>query len=223
MRVGVAGCSGPRSRCRSRALHVVWWARPACSRTRFSGSRRTNAFTAPSTPPKHKPDATSPPISRGSTTTAADTPRSTTDAPTRSTTITSSQPWQRKKNHQSAVRKHRSSPHRCDRVPPPIHSPLHTPPQRQSRTLQPHPRRRGPLRPHLDLRSPTRRSDQGLEHPLQLPSKPHCHRRPTTSLTPPNRRHQRHEPEHLGASAVGYRHGTRHLRFATRTKITVAP
>ena len=49
----------------------------------------------------------------------------------------------------------------------------------------------------LDLRGRPGRRDQDLEHPLQLPSPPHRRRRPAPGLTPPRRRHQCHEPEHL--------------------------
>jgi len=75
----------------------------------------------------------------------------------------------------------------------------HTPAQRQGREIQPDPGRRTPLRPHLDVRGPTGRNDHDLGHPLQLPSTPHRRRRPAPGLTPPRRRHQRREPEHLGA------------------------
>ncbi len=38
---------------------------------------------------------------------------------------------------------------------------------------------------------------QRLEHPLQLPSTPHCHRRPAASITTQEPRHQRAVLEHL--------------------------
>src|SRR5450830_707810 len=66
-------------------------------------------------PRKSRPDATSSPISGGSTTADDANQRSDTGDPTRSTTVTSSQPWQRKKNHQSAVRNSRSSPNQVER------------------------------------------------------------------------------------------------------------
>src|SRR5664279_2636999 len=59
-----------------------------------------SAYTAPSTRQKHRQNGTSSPTSRGSTTAAADTQHSTTAGPTKSTTVTSSQPWQHKRNHQ---------------------------------------------------------------------------------------------------------------------------
>src|SRR5665647_3093627 len=39
--------------------------------------------------------------------------------------------------------------------------------------------------------------DRRVEHPLQLPLSLYRRRRPTPGLTPPRKRHQRHEPEHL--------------------------
>src|SRR5664279_3827279 len=59
-----------------------------------------SAYTAPSTRQKHRQNGTSSPTLRGSTTAAADTQHSTTAGPTKSTTITSSQPWQHKRNQQ---------------------------------------------------------------------------------------------------------------------------
>jgi hypothetical protein len=67
-------------------------------------------------PRKSRPDPTSSPISRGSTTADDAIQRSDTGDPTRSTTVTNSQPWQRKKNHQSAVRNSRSSPLLGDQI-----------------------------------------------------------------------------------------------------------
>ena len=51
-------------------------------------------------------------------------------------------------------------------------------------------------------RSPASRSDQDLGGALQLPPTAHRRREPTTGLTPPRRRHQRHDEQHLVSPAT---------------------
>ena len=75
--------------------------------------------------------------------------------------------------------------------------PLHTPPPRQSRALQPDPGRRTPLRPTLPIRSPTSPGHRCLEHPRHLSSTPHRLPRPATRITTPHKRQQRHAQLHL--------------------------
>lgn len=74
-----------------------------------------------------------------------------------------------------------------------VHPALHSTPQREGRVLQPDSGRGVPLRPRMDQRATPSPRARHLEHPLQLPSTPHCRREPAASDPTPHRRHQRHD------------------------------
>ena len=94
-------------------------------------------------PRRSAPNATSSPTSRGFTTAAVGTQHSVTDAPTKSTTVTNSQPGSVRKTIKSAVRNHRSSLER--RHPVNLNATVSSPapavlPMQPSRQHQPSPR-----------------------------------------------------------------------------------